>query len=176
MIEKILAKRYANALFMISNEKNIDNKKIIEICSEIASLLADNETLRKIIKNPNIKNEYKLKLFEKLFINLTDIEKNIFNYLILKGKLEIIDDIKEEYINLVNKKNNMLKVIATFASIPSEEQKNKIIEKLSKKTGKNVYLEIIINKDILGGVILDIDGEIMDGSLKHHLYRMNKLF
>lgn len=58
-------------------------------------------------------------------------------YILDKKRMENIRNIVAEYLKIYYEKNQILDVEATFAVEPSELQKQKLIEKLMKKTGKN---------------------------------------
>ena len=51
----------------------------------------------------------------------------------------------------------------------TDEQKKKLIDKLSQKTGKEINLEIKIDKNILGGGVIRIGDKIIDGSIRREL-------
>ncbi|MBQ4146064.1 MAG: F0F1 ATP synthase subunit delta, partial [Clostridia bacterium] len=42
-------------------------------------------------------------------------------------------------------------------------------EKLEKMTGNTVLLDVEVNDSILGGMIVEIDGKVIDGSLQNRL-------
>ena len=71
-------------------------------------------------------------------------------------------------------KNQILDVEATFAVEPSELQKQKLIEKLMKKTGKKINLEVKIDKAIIGGGIIKIGDQVTDGSIRKELNSLRK--
>ena len=51
----------------------------------------------------------------------------------------------------------------------SEDEKNRLVSKLEKTSGKNVNAEFVVDQSILGGIIVETDGKILDGSLKYKL-------
>ena len=71
-------------------------------------------------------------------------------------------------------KNRILNVEATFTKELTEEQKKKLIEKLSQKTGKEINLDVKIDKNILGGGILKIGDRVIDGSIRRELNNWKK--
>ncbi|MBF1203554.1 MAG: ATP synthase F1 subunit delta, partial [Fusobacterium periodonticum] len=56
----------------------------------------------------------------------------------------------------------------------SEEQRTKLINKLSQKTGKEINLEVKVDKSILGGGIIKIGDKIIDGSIRRELDNWKK--
>jgi F-type H+-transporting ATPase subunit delta len=52
---------------------------------------------------------------------------------------------------------------------PTKEEKEKIREKLTKVTGKEVILETIQDASLIGGMVTKIRGLVLDGSLRTQL-------
>ena len=95
-------------------------------------------------------------------------------YILDKKRMENIRNIVAEYLKIYYEKNQILDVEATFAVEPSELQKQKLIEKLMKKTGKKINLEVKIDKAIIGGGIIKIGDQVTDGSIRKELNSLRK--
>ena len=57
----------------------------------------------------------------------------------------------------------------------SNEEKTALIEKLEKLTGNTVAAEYEINESIIGGVIVNIDDKVIDGSIRHKLQEVKEV-
>ena len=55
-----------------------------------------------------------------------------------------------------------------------EGMSKSLTEKMEKISGKKVVLKNIIDKDIIGGVVLSFDGKVIDGSVKAKLASLQK--
>ena len=55
------------------------------------------------------------------------------------------------------------------------EEKEKLRAALSKRTGTTVELHYAIDPALLGGLIVEIDGTRMDGSLRHRLQEIKEV-
>ena len=51
----------------------------------------------------------------------------------------------------------------------NETEKASLKEKLEKKSGHKIIIEYSVDKSIIGGLIVEMDGKIMDSSLRKHL-------
>ena len=51
----------------------------------------------------------------------------------------------------------------------SEDEKMALKNKLEEISGHTILLECTVDKSILGGLIVEIDGKIADASLQRHL-------
>ena len=118
---------------------------------------------KNFIRNPLINNEEKKLVLNEIFGKDNSDNLNILLYILDKGRINCIKYIVAEYLKIYYRKNRILDVRAT------EEQKKKLIDKLSQKTGKEINLEIKIDKNILGGGIIRIGDKIIDGSIRREL-------
>ena len=110
---------------------------------------------------------------KKIFENqLSDNMNNFLKIVIDKDRMSAIEDIKESYKNLLNDKNNILEGTAITA-VPLNEEEIKDLEKnLSKKYNKNVTLNNIVDESILGGVLVKLGNEEIDGTVKTRLAKI----
>ena len=70
---------------------------------------------------------------------------------------------------MVDFSNRVLTAKVTSAVPLSEKEEKALIEKLEKMTGNTVLLDVEVNDSILGGMIVEIDGKVIDGSLQNRL-------
>jgi len=68
----------------------------------------------------------------------------------------------------------MKKAIITVPFDMSDETYNYILEKLPEKFGEQFEVTKITDKDILGGFIINIEGNVYDLSIKTQLDEMKK--
>ena len=76
---------------------------------------------------------------------------------------------KGTFLKIHYRKNKILDVKAIFTRELSEEQREKLISKLSQKTGKEINLQVMVDKSILGGGIIKIGDKVIDGSIRRDL-------
>ena len=168
MIKSQVGRRYSKAIFEIAEEKN-QVKEIYEMLNSAMVLYRTDKEFKNFILNPLIDNEQKKSVLNKIFGKDNSENLNILLYILDKGRMNCIKYIVAEYLKIYYKKNRILDVRATFTKELTDEQKKKLINKLSQKTGKEINLEIKIDKNILGGGIIKIGDKIIDGSIRREL-------
>ena len=168
MIKSQVGRRYSKAIFEIAEEKN-QVKEIYEILNSAMVLYRTDKEFKNFILNPLIDNEQKKSVLNEIFGKDNSENLNILLYILDKGRMNCIKYIVAEYLKIYYKKNRILDVRATFTKELTDEQKKKLINKLSQKTGKEINLEIKIDKNILGGGIIRIGDKIIDGSIRREL-------
>ena len=168
MIKSQVGRRYSKAIFDIAEEKN-QVKEIYELLNSAMVLYRTDKEFKNFIRNPLISNEEKKLVLNEIFGKDNRDNLNILLYILDKGRINCIKYIVAEYLKIYYRKNRILDVRATFTKELTEEQKKKLIDKLSQKTGKEINLEIKIDRNILGGGIIRIGDKIIDGSIRREL-------
>ena len=173
MIKSQVGRRYSKAIFEIAEEKN-QVKEIYEMVNSAMVLYRTDKEFKNFILNPLIDSEQKKSVLNKIFGKDNSDNLNILLYILDKGRMNCIKYIVAEYLKIYYRKNRILDVKATFTKELTDEQKKKLIDKLSQKTGKEINLEIKVDKDILGGGIIKIGDKIIDGSIRRELDNWRK--
>ena len=173
MIKSQVGRRYSKAIFEIAEKQN-QVKEIYEMLNSAMVLYRTDKELKNFILNPLIDNEQKKSVLNEIFGKDNSENLNILLYILDKGRMNCIKYIVAEYLKIYYRKNKILDVKATFTKELTDEQKKKLIDKLSQKTGKEINLEIKIDKDILGGGIIKIGDKIIDGSIRRELDNWKK--
>lgn len=168
MIKSQVGRRYSKAIFDIAEEKN-QVKEIYELLNSAMVLYRTDKEFKNFIRNPLISNEEKKLVLNEIFGKDNRDNINILLYILDKGRINCIKYIVAEYLKIYYRKNRILDVRATFTKELTDEQKKKLIDKLSQKTGKEINLEIKIDKNILGGGVIRIGDKIIDGSIRREL-------
>ena len=173
MIKSQVGRRYSKAIFEIAEEKN-QVKEIYEMLNSAMVLYRTDKEFKNFILNPLIDNEQKKSVLNEIFGKDNSDNLNILLYILDKGRMNCIKYIVAEYLKIYYRKNRILDVKATFTKELTDEQKKKLIDKLSQKTGKEINLVIKVDKDILGGGIIKIGDKIIDGSIRRELDNWKK--
>ena len=83
----IIANRYAEALFQLSEEENI-TKEIYKELRNVVELVKGNKELDNVLKSPLVAKNEKIQLIEALFNNkINNNLKNFLKILVEKGRI-----------------------------------------------------------------------------------------
>jgi F-type H+-transporting ATPase subunit delta len=169
MSEIRIAKRYARAA--LSTALKSDTLEILyKDFTFIKNTIKESRELELLFKNPIIHKEKKIEIIKILFEKRIDkISLDFINFLIHKGRDVIITDIIDSFIELYNDYHGLLIVKVIGFNPISDEQRSKIIERLEKLTSKKINLSFILDKSILGGIIIQIADTVLDSSIKRRL-------
>ncbi|MGL5903837.1 MAG: ATP synthase F1 subunit delta [Cetobacterium sp.] len=167
MIGNQIGKRYAEAIYNVAEQKN-EVKSIYEVLNSVMELFKTDVDFKNFITHPLIKENEKKEILKKVFSDSTEGLEILF-YILEKGRISEIREIVAEYVKLDYAKNRILNVEATFALSLTEEQKEKLSKNLENKTGKKIKLVVKVDKSLIGGGIIRIGDEVIDGSIRKQL-------
>ena len=168
MISQV-AIRYAQALFELAEEENLTSEIYSEII-DLNEIISSNKNLYDVLRSPFIGREEKKEVVAKLFADKVHKDtKNFLMVLVDKDRTTELASIVQSYKQMMNDKFNIAEG-KVYTAIPlSQEQISELEKKLSAKYNKNVQLVNKIDKDILGGVLVRIGNEEIDGTVKSRL-------
>ena len=175
MLNKKIARRYAQALIEIGKENNrveefnneLKNfsdllKKFPEFQNALLSPLYSGEDLKKII----------LGVAEK--INLSGTIKNFLCLLVDKRRIQYFSAILELYEDLTYQISGYVKARVITARPLSTRDFESIKKSLEDITHKKVLLNSVVEPQIIGGVIAEVGDKIFDGSIRNQLQRIGE--
>lgn len=168
----VIAGRYAEALFQVGEETN-STTNLYEELNAVVEILKSNKDFYSILKSPLVVKGEKKKLLENVFVG--QISSTLYNFLkimIDKDRVSAIEAIQKSFKELLNEKNNIIEGIAITAISMSQEEIKQLEAKLSSKYNKNVTLQNKVDESVLGGVLVRLGNEEIDGTVKARLANM----
>jgi F-type H+-transporting ATPase subunit delta len=175
MLNKKIARRYAQALIEIGKENNrveefkteLKNfsdllKKFPEFQDALSSPLYSAEDLKRII----------LVVAEK--IKLSETIKNFLCLLVDKRRIQYFSAILELYEDMTYQISGYVKARVITARPLSTGDLESIKRSLEDITKKKVLLNSVVEPQIIGGVIAEVGDKIFDGSIRNQLQRIGE--
>lgn len=169
-----LARRYAQALFGAAEDKNIS----YEILNDLAlaeKTFSENEDLVKIINSPVIDSQKKKSVIKDIFgERINSLAVDFYGLVIDKNRECIITSVREEYEKLYNEAKHVRNLVIESVVYLDEEQKQKIKDKMETKYGVKFTVKNVLNSQLIGGVRLIIEDNVIDGSVKNSLAKIEE--
>lgn len=164
---------YATSLFSLCEENNITDKIFGEF-SSFVDVINKNESILKVPSSPIFEKTDKKDLVEKLLYGTEKTFINFMKVLIEKGRENAIVDSFNEFKQLYLNKNN--KVVArVYTAVPlSNEQKEQVKEIVKRTTNKVAIIEEEIDKGLIMGLKILVDGKEIDLSLSGSFKRLEE--
>ncbi len=169
MFAQQVAKKYSRALFELAREKNLIDQAWEQFDS-LAGYLKIDDTLLDFMTAPQVNDKKKFGLIEKVFAGR--LEKPFYAFLIFlvrKRRVHYLPNIIEAFDQLVREEKKIARAVCISAVPLNEAERRNVIERLQKKTSLKIELREKIDKSIIGGMIIMLQNQIIDGSIRYDL-------
>ena len=164
-----ISSEYSKALYMLAMEKDcgIEYKDALNL---VLGVFKENPTYNDFLSTFAIPLEERLNALEEAFANA--VPRDVLSFLKIMCEKKHISEFPEcvrQYSEMCDESNKISSAKVTSAVELTEQEKSLLKEKLEKLSGNSVVIDYIVDGSILGGLIVETDGKIMDSSLKKHL-------
>lgn len=175
MEDRVIAKRYARAL--VGSAKTTKNAwTIFGELSEIWEVLSLEERLRRFMELPNIDDEIKTGIMDSIALKeRSPLLKRMVEKLIERGRLSVLPLILEYMEGEICGLEGTLLVVARTARELEEDLKDRMTVILKKKFGQKIRLKNIVDEDLIGGIRLDFDDRVVDGTIRGGLNELQEI-
>ncbi len=170
-----IAKEYGTALFMLACEKN-EQKTYAEALESIKKTFLEDPQYTELLSSPGISLKERLCFIDEAFSNR--VPEYVVSYLKLlceKGRIQYFMESADEYKALLDASAHISNVKITSAVELTDTEKQKLINRLELMEKGKVHAEYFIDEALLGGLIIEVDGKVMDGSLRHRLHEVKEV-
>jgi F-type H+-transporting ATPase subunit delta len=169
-----VAARYAKALFELASEKGqLDAVK--KELDTVAKAMQENPEFRRFAVNPTLSHETQATVMENILsaMKVSDLTQRFFAVIAGNRRLEAVTLIAERFSSLLADSRGEATAEVISAYPLSAAQLKELKESLKKATGKaDITLVTEEKPDILGGLIVKVDGKMFDNSIVGKITRL----
>lgn len=167
---------YAQAVFNVARAENMVDQVEDEL-GQLKDEITSNLELKKNLTDPSIENYEKIKVMLEILGD--DGSKAIKSFAAMMVILDAIDSFEQTYKDFVELANQLKRQVSIEVISVIELDKeilNEIKKHVDKKTGLDVRIKNVLDKDIIGGIVIKIGDKVIDLSIKDKLEDLkNKL-
>jgi F-type H+-transporting ATPase subunit delta len=164
-----IARRYAKALFAVAREAN----SLVATASELERLasVAAAPEVAAALANPLLSETRRRQLATAISDDLSlSAETRTFVCVLADHKrLDQLTGIADHFRRLLDRHLGQVRATITASAPLDTADVERIVELFSAKTGKKVLAATRVEPGLLGGVMVDIEGKVYDGSLRTQL-------
>ena len=169
MISRDVARKYARALFLSSKDKNIMDAAFGQL-EDLREYLSKDRSLLDFLSSPNIEMTNKRDAVREVFTDRFDrLVVEFLVVLVEKGRMSHLEEVIDEFIRLVEAEKGIARATIVTAVPLTAVEKADLADRLATKTGLTIELEERVDESILGGMIVILHDEIIDGSVRYGL-------
>lgn len=172
MIPESVYSKYSQAMFDIAQSDNSLDTVLADM-KTVCTVMRENENLRKFLGNPLVTAKAKKETLEKIFASSVSSIVCRFLYVMVDRRREAaITEAVENFIDLARAAQNIeVAKIRVIKPLTAEEE-TALVKKLETITGKKIEPMYYTDPSILGGVVIQIGDQVIDGSLKRQIRNM----
>jgi F-type H+-transporting ATPase subunit delta len=174
MSENKIATRYAKSLLSIAKENSV----LELVKDDIESILVainQNRDLSNLLNSPIIKTEIKLTILKKILTGKCNATTEQFVLFVVKNSREShLVAILNSFLVLYNTEKGLENATITSAMALSQSNTEAIIKQLETATKKKIILEKKIDRNLVGGFIIQIGDKLYDASLLNKFKNIRK--
>lgn len=144
-----------------------------EICQEaeeIRKLFSGNPDYVRLLSEPSIHLQDRQKLLDEAFGDA--VHPYLLNFLKLLTEKGIIGEYSaccRAMRQLYNRDHDIAEAVVTTAVPLSDDQAGQLLARLTERSGKKVSLRQKVDPKVLGGIRVEIDGKLLDGTVATRL-------
>ena len=169
------SERYSRALFEVSSDAN-ELDKVENDVKKFQLLLDSSQEIKNFIKDPTQSKSLQNKVIN-LFSDKLEFSKNLKNFFLLlieKRRIFFIKKIFESFVKLCSKKRGEIKASIISSKELTQSELDVISNDLSKAMGSILKFDYKIDKDLIGGLKLQLGSIMIDTSIKNKLKNFEK--
>jgi F-type H+-transporting ATPase subunit delta len=167
-----VARRYAKAIASIAKETGAFDVIGTELRT-LAGLAAD-PTIGPVLANPLLSPASRQSIARSLGeqLRLAPMTRNFLGLLADHQRLDQLVGIADQYERIVDRELGRVRARIHTAVELNEEQQQAVDAALERLTGKTVIAERSVDRELLGGMVVEVEGKVYDGSVRTQLRRL----
>jgi F-type H+-transporting ATPase subunit delta len=162
------ARRYARALLELALAQRAGDV-VRRGLREAARLVARNPGLRTVLMHPAVGTERKRAVVEQIWKGEHALVRRLIVLLAERERIDLLPDLERLYSHLWNAQRGVVEAEALTAQPLSDAQRDALAGALGRLSGRDVELTATAAPEILGGLIVRMDGKVYDGSVRGRL-------
>ena len=171
--------RYSLALYKVPKEQGIE--KILELdANSIIEKYNNDKKFGLLLTSPLLSPKNQTEVVNSLFspskTSRIKIHKVMFAFIMLlanNNRLDIMKNCLNKFKSMIVSENKELKINVTTVKAIDDSLKKKLTEIFSNKTKRKINISNIVEKDILGGIIIEMGSNLIDASIRNKISKIN---
>ena len=169
------SERYSRALFEVANEAN-ELEKIENDVKNFQLLFTSSSEIKNFIEDPTQNIDTQINVINLLSDRLVFPKnlKNFFLLLIKKRRIFFVTKIFESFLKLCSKERGEVKASLISSKELSQNELDEISKDLSQSMGSIIKFDYKVDKELIGGLKLQLGSFMIDTSIKSKLQKFEQ--
>jgi F-type H+-transporting ATPase subunit delta len=174
MIADSLSRRYSKALFELAQESG-QEESIGDQLERFLSASTESR-LGSVLSNPGFALDSRRNILLQVAktLQLSSVTEHFLSLLLDRARLASVPAIIASYRHLVNEAKGRMDAKVTAAQPLGSMVIERLRDSLRRLSGKDVILQEEANPELIGGLVVEFQGKIYDGSVRTQLENMKQ--
>lgn len=168
-------KAYAAALFALAQEAHKE-EEMLDALKSVAEQFKENPEYVAFLASPAIPKAERTAALETAFSDV--LPQDVLSFLCVlcqRGQIRLFADCVDDFEWFYEASRKISAATVTSVIPLSDDQQQKLQKKLEAISGHQVRLTYQIDPSLMGGLRVELDGSILDGTLKHRLHEVKEV-
>ncbi|MAV88902.1 MAG: F0F1 ATP synthase subunit delta [Rhodospirillaceae bacterium] len=168
-----LSGRYAKALYDLA-ESGTSINEVEKDLIEINEIIEDSSDLKQLIVSPILSRTEQMKAMKRILtkMKVSQLTQQFVGVLSTNRRLSILKQIISDFLQMLSSIRGEMTAYVSSAKPLTEEQKSHLIKVLEGLVDGKVYLNLDVNPDLLGGLVVKIGSKMVDSSIQTKLQHL----
>jgi F-type H+-transporting ATPase subunit delta len=170
-----IGKEYGTALFALACESG-SQESYARSLEEVRTVFAQNPDYAEFLSSPSVLLSERLASVDTCFgDSAPEHVVSMLKLLCEKRRIFCLGEAIDEYMALLDASRHVSSAKITSAVPLTDDQKRRLIQKLESVCNAKVNAEYFVDEAVLGGLVVEIDGKVMDGTLRQRLRNVKEV-
>ncbi|MDO4355883.1 MAG: ATP synthase F1 subunit delta [Clostridia bacterium] len=164
-----LQKEYGEALYLLCGEEDIDAAVLDEL-EALKNAFAESPDYLRLLDNRALPIESRLQILDEGFSGR--VHPYVLNFMKLlteRGAIAEFSGCATQFRQMYLSAHGIVEAKVTTAVALTDAQAKELKAKLEAMSGRQVLMQAGVNPELLGGVLVEMDGQRYDNTVRHRL-------
>jgi len=169
-----VARPYARAAFEYA--KSTEQLSLWSQWINLTALVVQEDKVQKMISAPLLDNNGKANVLLDI-CGIDSIGSDLLNFIRLLSeskRLVLLPQIAQLFNMYLSELESKVKIKVSSAFSLTAEQTKSLTKNLKKRLNQDVDLDVIVDKTLIGGLVINVGNLVIDGSIRGKLAKLNE--
>lgn len=173
----IIARNYAETLLELARRHGGDSTidEYATALEDVTRIMREDRRVSGFLSSPRIDAATRKRVLRQAFEGrVPELFERFLLVVVEKRRQMLLPVIADEYRALVDEARGRVRAHVTIAREPGDALREEIIESLERRVGKSVVATFRVDPSIVGGVVIRVGDQILDGSVRQRITSLRR--